>query len=100
MPEIKSLTPDFSGKCVSITTIDGEDSSNIDVFNPVFENQVGRIFLKGRSPKGSTESGWVEGKEVAIAWDRVSDYFVFDSQSDFEKASEISRSFYEKQCEE
>ncbi len=96
MSEIKSVIPDFSGKCISITTVDGDDSSNVDIYNPVFEDQVGRIFLKGVSPKGSTESGWVEGCEVAIAWDRVSDYFIFESQDQFEKAAEVSRSFYEK----
>lgn len=95
MSEIKSSMPDFTGKCISITTI-GDGDSSIDIYNPVFENQLGRIFLKGISPKDSTESGWAEGCEVAVAWERVSDYFVFDSENHFEKAAEVSRSFYEE----
>ncbi|WP_075186935.1 hypothetical protein [Teredinibacter haidensis] len=95
MREIEFSIPDFTGKCVSFTTISGEDKSNIDIFNPVFENQAGRIFVKGISPKGSTESGWVEGCEVALAWDQVSDYFVFANNEEFQRAAEASRLFYE-----
>mgnify|MGYP006981144983 CR=1 FL=1 len=97
MSEIEIVYPNFEGKCISLSMINSEESNNIDIFNPTFENQAGRIFIKGTSPKGSTESGWVEGCEVAVAWERVSDYFVFESSEEFEKAAEKSRLFYENQ---
>lgn len=85
--------PDFKGKCISITIRDDGDSH--DLQDPYFEMQGGVLFIVGTVPKASTASGWVANCTGAIVWDRVTDYFLFDSLEDYEKATEISRN-YEK----
>ena len=84
--------PDFSGKCVSISIMD--DDVSHDLFNPRFENQAGRIFIVGESPDGCTESNWVSGVTSCVAWDRVTDYFVFNNLDEYKKAIKISEDFH------
>ena len=84
--------PDFSGKVLSITIKD--DTINRDLINPHFENQAGRIFIIGTVPKGATESDWVEGCQSAVAWDRITDYFIFDSLEAYDKAIKTSEDYH------
>lgn len=93
MKKVVESIPDFSGKCISIKTL-GSDKESIEIDNPIFENQLGRIFISGVSPKGATESGWVEGKNVSVAWDQVSEYYVFENEGAFIKAADNIRTFY------
>jgi hypothetical protein len=94
MSENKDQYPDFSGKCLSISLVDDETSH--DLYDPIFEVLCGRLFLIGNSPAGATESGWVEGCRSAVAWDRVTDYFVFEDLESYIKGTQISKSFYSK----
>lgn len=80
--------PDFSGKCISITIMD--DDRNHDLFDPKFELQGGRLFIIGTTPKGATVSDWVEGVTGAVAWDRVTDYFLFDDLESYYAATKKS----------
>jgi len=84
--------PDFNGKVISITIKD--DTINRDLIDPHFENQAGRIFIVGTVPKEATESGWVEGCSCSIAWDRITDYFVFENLEAYLKAVGISKEYY------
>ena len=84
--------PDFSGKVLSITIKD--DTINRDLINPHFENQAGRIFIIGTVPKGATESDWVEGCQSAVAWDRITDYVIFDSLEAYDKAIKTSEDYH------
>jgi len=93
MQKIIETVPDISGKCVSIKTR-GSDLESIEIDNPIFESQLGRIFITGTSPIGSTESGWLDGKGVSVAWDQVSEYYVFESAHVFSQSAEEVRSFY------
>lgn len=93
MPTVTETIPDFSGKCVSLK-LKGPETDSIEIDNPVFERQLGRIFISGVSPEGSTESGWLTGNAVSVAWDQVSEYYVFESASIFTQAAENIRAFY------
>ena len=90
--------PDFSGKCISITIKD--DSTNHDLWNPRFEYQGPRLFIIGTVPVGATESDWVAGCYSAVAWDCVTDYYVFDSIDAYSAATEVSREFHENDAED
>ena len=89
--------PDFKGKCISITIMDDDDSH--DLFDPRFEYQGGRLFIIGTVPKGATQSDWVLGFTSEVAWDRVTDYFVFDDKKSYEKAVKISKEYTNDQTE-
>jgi len=73
----KKKLPDFKGKCLSLSIMD--DSHNYDLFNPYFDYQGNRLFILGTIPAGATDSDWSTGCEGAVAWDRVTEYVVFDS---------------------
>ncbi len=92
MPQV----PDFSGKVASLTICD--DDTNHDLVDPSFELQGGRLFVIGSTPKGATESDWtvgvVCGVVCGVAWDRVTDYFLFDSLDECQLAIEISAEFH------
>jgi len=80
--------PDFTGKCVSFA-LKNEESCN-DLSNPKFEYQGNRLFVVGKIPKGATISNWAVNCEAAIAWDRVTDYIVFESEQAFIAATKTS----------
>ena len=63
-----------------------------DLLNPHFEIQGGRLFIIGTVPLGSTKSDWCANHLGAVAWDRVTDYFLFDSLEDYTKAIRKSES--------
>lgn len=85
--------PDFSGKCLSIATDDGENSH--DLFNPSFEYQGNRLFIVGTIPEGSTESGWTDGCIGAVAWDRVVEYAIFKDLDSFQKGAALSKQYHD-----
>lgn len=80
--------PDFSGKCVSFS-MEGEDSCN-DLNDPEFENQCGRWFVVGTIPVGATTSDWAANRKGAVAWDKVTDYIVFEDVEDFSAATKVA----------
>lgn len=80
--------PDFTGKCVSFS-LENEVSCS-DLLDPVFEIQGGRIFVVGTIARESSASDWAAHCRAAIAWDRVTDYIIFDSEESFIEASRIS----------
>lgn len=84
MSQDKDFLPDLSGKCVSINIID--NTASHDLNNPRFEYQGGRLFIIGTVPKGATVSDWSSGRESVIAWERVTDYFVFKDLDDYYRA--------------
>ena len=84
MSQDKYFLPDLSGKCVSINIMD--NTASHDLNNPRFEYQGGRLFIIGTVPKGATVSDWSADHESAIAWDRVTDYFVFKDFEDYSQA--------------
>ncbi|KAA1257536.1 hypothetical protein LF1_00230 [Rubripirellula obstinata] len=84
-----SKLPNFSGKVLSISTMD--DESSHDMADPRFEMQADRLFIVGTSPDGSSESNWCAGAKLAVAWDRVTDYYIFDSTDHYASAIAISR---------
>ena len=80
--------PDFSGKCLSISSRD--DKYNHDLLDPFLEYQGDKLFIIGTIPKGATSSNWTKNKIGAVAWDSVTEYIVFDSFEDYKKATSIS----------
>ena len=84
-----SQVPDFTGKVLSISTMDDDNSH--DIADPEFEIQAGRLFIVGSTPDGASESNWCDGAKLAIAWERVTDYYVFDSPELYAEAIKISR---------
>ena len=69
--------PDLSHKLLTVHIIG--DQHNYIVDNPRFEKQGGRWFMVGNTPKGTSTGDWDENIEVAIAWDQISAYRVFES---------------------
>ena len=94
MSEEKNNFPDFTGKCISMTIID--DSTSHDLENPHFEYQGNRLFIVGNVPVGSTQSDWVANCQSAVAWNRVTDYFVLENFEAYTKAIKISEKFNKK----
>ena len=89
---------DFENKVLSISS--SEDNFNHDLIEPHFEEIAGRIFLTGKVPKESTDSGWTANKIGAIAWDLVTDFVIFDSLDDYRTATEISENYAKDNTDE
>ena len=83
--------PDFSGKILSITIMD--DDVSYDLTDPHFEVQGGRLFIIGIVPKGATGSNWSAGATSAVAWERITDYYVFNSLDAYQRATEVSANY-------
>ncbi len=73
--------PDLSSKLLTVHIVGGQH--NYIVEKPMFENQCGRWFLVGITPGGTSKGNWAAGVPVAIAWDQVSAYRVFESAADY-----------------
>ena len=84
------------GKVISITIKD--DSVSHDFINPEFKELQGRTFVTGITPKGQTDSGWTDNCPAGVAWDRVTDYVIFDSIESYIYAVKKSE-IYEEQKE-
>lgn len=78
---MKIKPPNFTGKTVSVG-LAGEDTTSA-IENPRFEMQAGRLFLVGTVPRGGSPRNWAAGIPVAVAWDQVQDYMIFDSAEDY-----------------
>jgi hypothetical protein len=79
----KATLPDFKGKVVSVGI--ATDNYGYAINSPHWENQGGRLFLIGEVPSYGSVRGWADGAVRAVAWDQVTDYYVFDSLNDFIK---------------
>jgi hypothetical protein len=51
--------------------------------HPRWETQGGRLFLVGIVPLGGSANDWCSGIASAVAWDKVTDYLVFDSAAEY-----------------
>lgn len=69
----------FDGKVVSFSTA----NDTLAMKNIKFEVQKNRLFVAGVIPKSATTNDWAEGRPCAVAWDSVTDYMVFDSESQY-----------------
>lgn len=87
----KKTLPDFTNKIVQASLFGDDHSYAMD--SPHFEMQGERLFLVGVVPHGGTSSNWSEGAICAVAWDRVTDYLVFDSLKHYQKGREISKKY-------
>jgi hypothetical protein len=79
----KTALPDFSGKVVVAYTVAG--GSGEVLTDPHFEFQGGRLFLVGRVPRAGSSKDWSGGAQVAVAWDHVTEYLVFESAEDYQR---------------
>ncbi len=74
--------PDFTGKAVTFYCAGLASDFAITLDSPTFELQAGRMFAVGNVvPSGSED--WTAGAQVAVGWDHVAEYIVFESASDF-----------------
>ncbi len=92
MNKLEEKLPDFSGKCISITIKD--DSISHDLYDSHFEMQGGRLFIIGTVPEGSSASNWIANCQYAVAWDRITDYVVFENLESYTKATKISEEYH------
>jgi len=74
--------PDFSGKLVNLYLISKASYSYL-IQEATFEMQAGRLFLVGRASEEYDDEIWSRGKYVAIAWNQVEQYILFDSAEDY-----------------
>ena len=81
IPEDEPL-PDFSNRAVTFYIADTPIEYAVTLQSPIFERQAGRWFVVGRRVSTGSED-WTAGASVAIAWDGVLQYMVFDSAEDF-----------------
>lgn len=83
----KTPLPDFTKKIVQVSLIG--DNHSYALVSPHFQVQGERLFLVGAVPPGGTSSNWSEGAICAVAWDKVTDYLVFESIKHYQKSREI-----------
>ena len=79
----KTTLPDFKNKVVSVGLDTNEYGYAIN--SPRWETQGGRLFLVGTVPRAASSRDCAEGAVRAVAWDHVTDYYVFDSVKDYRK---------------
>ena len=75
--------PDFAGKVVMVYPTHKPDADGEVLCDPRFEQQGGRLFLLGTPAPGTTVNNWLEGRTVAVAWDTIDVYCVFNSLNDY-----------------
>ena len=75
--------PDFAGKVVSLYHTHKPDDDGAALCDAHFERQGGRLFLLGAPAPGTTVNNWLDGKTIAVAWDTIDAYYVFDSLKDY-----------------
>ena len=79
-----SKLPDFKNKLVYVQLI-GDKRFNVMVFNPHWEIQGDELFLVGITPDGGSAKNWSMGITSGIAWNKITDYMVFDSLAEYRK---------------
>ena len=77
--EDMNIESDFDGKTVSFSTA----SDTLAVKNIRFVLQRERLFVVGEVPMGATNNDWAAGRQCAISWNSITDYIVFDSESQY-----------------
>jgi hypothetical protein len=65
--------------------VNGDERYNITVLNPHWEIHGDELFLVGTCPVGGSAKDWSEGITSGIAWNKITDYMVFDSVSEYRK---------------
>jgi hypothetical protein len=83
---------DFAGKVITVFINSGalvfSEQPGWTLDNPRFEEQLGRIFLVGKSVgQQHANPPWHHGAVVNIPWEAVSYYLVFDSVEAYREAT-------------
>jgi hypothetical protein len=76
--------PDLSGKYLQITLSTRSDDAYL-IQDAGFDIQAGRMFVVGRISDAYSGTCWAKGAVVAIAWDTVERYVLFDSLEHFQE---------------
>ena len=79
---MNSSAVDFGGKILHVRYIRRAKVLEILLENCILEVQQGRTFLVGTWLRSDAAS-WNAGLHVAIAWDCVSDYLIYDSLEEY-----------------
>jgi hypothetical protein len=85
----KPTLPEFGNKVIQVSLVG--DDHGFAMASPHFVKQGERLFLVGVVPPGGTSSNWSEGAVVAVVWDRVTDYMVFESVEIYQRGREKYR---------
>ncbi len=91
---VEEILPDFSGKVVVLYLSNDTDpqQSGSTMLDGKFQRQGEKLFLCGMIPEGVTDSDWAAGVQMAVAWDRVVEYLVFESMDDyFDRVQRVHR---------
>lgn len=78
--DMAQLNKHFSNKIVSFNT---NSEETLAIKNPVVESQLGKLFLVGLIPKGSTVNDWAYNRSCALLWESVTGYIIFDSEEQY-----------------
>ena len=79
---MKSTLPNFEDKVIYVQLV-GDKRYNLVLDKPHWEDHAGRLFLVGVTPPEGSDGDWCEGVLGGIAWDKITDYLVFDSVEDY-----------------
>jgi len=80
---VKKGLPDFSKKLVQ-ASLSGK-TNTYAIERPKWLMRGNRLFLVGRVPHRSSGGDWLGGAVIAVAWDQVAAYYVFDSVENYRK---------------
>jgi len=89
MSKLNELKVIFKNKVVSFSI--GADIIAIYVNN--IEELAGELFILGNIASSSTVNDWAEGVFCGVAWNKITDFMVFDTQEIYTEAMEKSRDF-------
>lgn len=78
---MESTYPNFAGKVVQCG-VEGAVWDFTALEDPSFENQGGRLFLVGSSPKTGDDDEWA-GVPMCVSWDHVTWYAIHESVEAF-----------------
>lgn len=76
-------TPDLKSKVILIYMHNRPLEEAVVLEDAHFEQQGGRLFLVGRFAEGASENDWASGVKTSLAWDRVDQYFLFDTLAEY-----------------
>jgi len=81
--------PSFRGKIVLFYRRSFDRSSLLKNIN--FQTHAGRLFVCGAvAPEGSAYN-WARGLSIAVAWEEVAEYIVFNSAADYKRRAGSNR---------
>ena len=80
--------PDFTDKIVAVELSSDPDIPFTVLSKPRFELQGGRVFLCGVVPRGVNDSDWCADAPVAIGWEQVVSYYLFESVDDLKEKTD------------